>query len=395
MTQPTTPIRLGIAALTTAGGGAENLWRYFVTDPAVRPYLEPVVIAPHGYRSVDPGALRAARVPVLALTRGLLDQLRYRLMRRVYGVDASARAQWDAALHRAGVEVVWITIAGMGELPWAVPLAECCRARGVPYWLNLQHAEEDAFFADEAQTSRVRMAVEGASCVLVVSERNRRSLERALGIAVPHVMRGVNGPTAAVVSIGERLVRDAIPRMDGTARLRSLARFDPSVKGQDLLLEVLAAPRWQQRDWTLALQGGGQHWALLERLILQLAFAPGRVTLLERDEDLERTFRETDLLVMPSRSEGSPFALVEAMACGRPAVVTPVGGQDELVRDGETGWVAASVSVAGLDEALERAWASRALWHAMGAAARVHALAGWNLTEAHQKLLKKLRADCR
>ena len=64
-----------------------------------------------------------------------------------------------------------------------------------------------------------------------------------------------------------------------------------------------------------------------------------------------------------------PLALLEAMACGRPAVVTDVGGCAEVVEDGRSGFVAAAPTVAALDAALERAWAARRGWAALGARA--------------------------
>lgn len=387
------PIRLAIAALTTAGGGAENLWRLFVTDPTVRPSLDPVLLAPHGYRPVDARALAAAHVPIQELAHGVRESVRFKIERRLAGDDAASRTQWQQALLATTPELLWINIAGMGELDWAVPLAELCRARALPYWIILQHAEEDGFFADDQRTARARAVIEGAARVLFVSERNRRALERAIGASVPQAMRGVNGPSATVVALGERVLREAAPRTSGTVRFRSLARFDLRYKGQDLLLAALATDRWRERDWTLVLQGGGPHRELLERLIARHDFAARQVTVLDRDEDLDRAFRETDLLVMPSRSEGSPFALVEAMVCGRPAVVTPVGGNDELVRDQETGWVSAAVSADAFGEALEGAWNGRERWVAMGTAARAHALAHWELTAAHQALLVALRED--
>jgi glycosyltransferase involved in cell wall biosynthesis len=76
------------------------------------------------------------------------------------------------------------------------------------------------------------------------------------------------------------------------------------------------------------------------------------------------------LLVLPSRFEGLPLALVEAMWCGRPSIVTDVGGNAELCRDGETGFVAAA-PVAGLfEQTMEEAWDHRAEWRKMGEAAR-------------------------
>ena len=57
--------------------------------------------------------------------------------------------------------------------------------------------------------------------------------------------------------------------------------------------------------------------------------------------------------MLPSRFEGLPLALVEAMLCPRPAVVTNVAGNTEVIEDGETGFVAAAPTAGHLDEAME------------------------------------------
>jgi len=76
------------------------------------------------------------------------------------------------------------------------------------------------------------------------------------------------------------------------------------------------------------------------------------------------------LLLLPSRFEGLPLALVEAMWCGRPAVVTDIAGNTELCVDGETGFVAAAPAAALLEQAMENAWERRMEWRRMGMAAR-------------------------
>ena len=77
-------------------------------------------------------------------------------------------------------------------------------------------------------------------------------------------------------------------------------------------------------------------------------------------------------LVLPSRSEGLPLALVEAMLCGRPAIATSAGGVAELLLDNITGFLAATPTVDALDEALERAWFRRTEWPQVGRLAAQH-----------------------
>src|SRR5262249_50251205 len=74
---------------------------------------------------------------------------------------------------------------------------------------------------------------------------------------------------------------------------------------------------------------------------------------------------------MASSGEGKTLALTEAMLCGRPAVVTDVGGNAELVCDGVTGFVAQSATPGDVRDALERSWVERKSWEEIGA--RAHA----------------------
>jgi glycosyltransferase involved in cell wall biosynthesis len=72
---------------------------------------------------------------------------------------------------------------------------------------------------------------------------------------------------------------------------------------------------------------------------------------------------------MPSRYEGLPLAIVEAMLCGRPVVATDVAGHSEIVEDGVTGFLADAPTVDSVAKALERLWARRSDAEQIGAAA--------------------------
>ena len=71
-------------------------------------------------------------------------------------------------------------------------------------------------------------------------------------------------------------------------------------------------------------------------------------------------------LILASRMEGLPLALVEAMLCGRLSIATDIGGNAEVIEDNVSGFIAKAPSVELIDEALERAWQRRDEWEAIG-----------------------------
>ena len=86
--------------------------------------------------------------------------------------------------------------------------------------------------------------------------------------------------------------------------------------------------------------------------------------------DLLNSLATFSISVVPSRWENLPFTCIEAMATGLPVLVSPNGGMAELIRDGESGWIASDGSATGLAEALVRALGtSAATRSAMGARA--------------------------
>jgi glycosyltransferase involved in cell wall biosynthesis len=76
--------------------------------------------------------------------------------------------------------------------------------------------------------------------------------------------------------------------------------------------------------------------AHLTRLVDDLGIAP-RVHFLGWRGDVADVLRAADVMVLPSRAEGLPLAILEAMACGKPVVATRVNGVPEAVIDGRTG----------------------------------------------------------
>lgn len=86
--------------------------------------------------------------------------------------------------------------------------------------------------------------------------------------------------------------------------------------------------------------------------------------------DPRAALRWAELFVLPTLEDGSPFALVEALAAGVPVVVTSACGNSPLVRPGETGWVVPAGDEFALAGVMTEAWEQRGELRAMGDEAR-------------------------
>ncbi|HIQ22713.1 MAG TPA: glycosyltransferase [Planctomycetes bacterium] len=138
-------------------------------------------------------------------------------------------------------------------------------------------------------------------------------------------------------------------------RLLCVGRLVP-VKGLKYLFQALRQLLDRGPKAELLLVGHGYHRPKLEGLAWELGIT-GQVSFLGRvpfGPELFRLYREADIFVLPSLSEGIPKTLLEAMASGLPIVATRVGGVPDVVKDGKTGLLVAPRSPGELAEAIER-----------------------------------------
>jgi glycosyltransferase involved in cell wall biosynthesis len=122
-------------------------------------------------------------------------------------------------------------------------------------------------------------------------------------------------------------------------------------KGQDVALEALAQARAQGAEVCLAFAGDGPDRAALEARCDALGLRE-HVWFLGHQRAVGPVYRAADMLVMPSRSEAMPNALLEAMTLGVPAVATRVGGVAEVAEDGESAWIVPPEDPAALASAM-------------------------------------------
>jgi starch synthase (maltosyl-transferring) len=141
-------------------------------------------------------------------------------------------------------------------------------------------------------------------------------------------------------------------------------------KGVDVLLDAAAKVMTSRPDWHLVLAGDGPLRAtLVDRLATSQELAR-RIRLLGQRNDVPGLLQSADLLVLPSRWEGMPNAVLEAMAARRAVVATRVEGSEELVVPRETGWLVAPGDPEALASALLDAAADRDRLRRYGEAGR-------------------------
>lgn len=141
-------------------------------------------------------------------------------------------------------------------------------------------------------------------------------------------------------------------------------------KGFDLLIEAFGQIAAKHPDWRLDILGEGPQRDELQRQIERLQLT-GKVRLPGRSAEPEREFFTADLFVLPSRYEGFPNALLEAMACGLPAIAFACeSGPAEILRDGLDGLLVPVGDVVALSTALDRLMSDAPLRQNLAARAR-------------------------
>jgi phosphatidyl-myo-inositol dimannoside synthase len=148
-------------------------------------------------------------------------------------------------------------------------------------------------------------------------------------------------------------------------------------KGQHHLLRAFARLCQEETGChlKLTLAGTGDDESKLKVLASQLGIAEQVYFLgfIPR-ETMPDVYRQADIFVLPSQSEGMSIALLEAMASGLPVVVTKTGGTQELISPDENGLVVLWADVDGLARALKRLVEDRGLREKMSLANRQIAL---------------------
>ena len=142
-------------------------------------------------------------------------------------------------------------------------------------------------------------------------------------------------------------------------------------KGLDLAMHALAGLKELSWEWRIA--GDGPQLDALKLLAQKLGITD-RVQFLgwQAREQLIEQYHWSNLFLFPSRHEGMPNAVLEAMASGLPVIASRIAGSEELVSNGETGFLFPSEDIEALRDALRKLISDTVLRQTMGNVARRH-----------------------
>jgi glycosyltransferase involved in cell wall biosynthesis len=140
-------------------------------------------------------------------------------------------------------------------------------------------------------------------------------------------------------------------------------------KGHRFLLEAISNSKGMPEDVKFVWVGGGRGFDQISKLVADSPVA-NKITLLPPISDVRNLLRHASLFILPSREEGMPRALMEAMAMSVPILATRVGGVPELFKNEPPGHMVTYGDKMEMASKLQESWNSNDLASGFGKNAR-------------------------
>ncbi len=290
------------------------------------------------------------------------------------GRDVVALGKLVRAFRRLRPDLVHTHTAKAGALGRVA-----ARLAGVPAVVHTFHGHVlEGYFSPGV--TRLFLQIERALArvtdrIITLSPRLRQAI-LGMGIGRPDQVQviplGLDLDPFLRVSSGPADLRTTLAIPLGAPLLGIVGRLVP-IKDHPTLFQALTLLEAGSSAPHLVVVGDGERREPLRRLAHQLGLA-SRIHFLGWRTDLQAILGELDMVICCSRNEGTPVALIEAMAAGIPVVSTDVGGVGDLVVQGETGWLVPPDDPPALAQAVQRLLEDPALRRRLAAAARPHAL---------------------
>jgi glycosyltransferase involved in cell wall biosynthesis len=212
-----------------------------------------------------------------------------------------------------------------------------------------------------------------------------RFCHKAVGVSTPvaESMRRIFVPASRIEVISNGIDCSRFHRCEPDMKLRaalgirpdvriigSVGRLD-TVKGNELLLDAARMMAHRATNTAYLIVGEGVERLNLEERARKLGLSD-QVFFAGYQSDVRPYLSLLDIFVLPSRREGTPMALLEAMAMGKVVVATRVGGVPDIVTSGVNGVVLVHRTASALSEALLRLLSDASMCERFANAARAH-----------------------
>lgn len=272
----------------------------------------------------------------------------------------------------------------------ALPLAWLA---GVPVRIATHHGMIEGFPRAIERFHSWLVNIGIASVLVSVS---KKALEQAAKVGTRRermivIQNGIVPPRANLAEVP--LTRQEIGLNDGDIFLLSVGRLVYQ-KGHEFLISALSRVLPDFPRAKAVICGDGNLHEALEAQIAGLRLEDS-VLLLGNRTDIDRFLSSADIFVLPSRWEGLPVSLLEAMGMGVPVIVTRVEGVEEVVEDGVQGLLVPPEDSAALAGALVELMGQPELRHRMGVAARLRIEESYTadiMCEKYLRVMLELRA---
>lgn len=253
-----------------------------------------------------------------------------------------------------------LVIINQGGNTGGIDLMEFCIRHKLKF-VTISQAANEAKWPSDTLSARLSEAYPKALMNYFVSKSNKNLTETEIGQDIKNAKVIFNPFNVRYDNEIE------YPEVGDFFLIANVARHEFFAKGLDILFTVLNEKKWKERNLYVNMYGKGENTVSLKKL--KDYFGLDKVKI-KGHIDPSNIWKENHALILTSRYEGLPLALVEAMLCGRTAVVTNVSGNPEVIKDNETGFIACAATAEMVDEAFERAWEKRNEWKEIGMKAK-------------------------
>lgn len=244
---------------------------------------------------------------------------------------------------RADFDLMHLHVASRGSTWRKAMFALVSKVRRKPYVIHMHGADYEGFLDSLPHPARfvVDRFYQGAARVIALGEGWRELLV---------TRAGARPEDTVVISNGVPEIVPAKPERHTIVFMGEVTRR----KGADVLLEAAREALPALPGWTLQLVGPTPEDDIADEARQLSDVLQGQLELVGPKYGDEKTpyMAAAEIFTLPSRNEGLPMAMLEAMSAADAVVVTPVGAIDEVIADGENGRLVPAGDAGPLRDAL-------------------------------------------